>query len=343
MRKQCQSKLRLLRILPAWILVLLLLVSGAGVTYGGNPPQTSSTGPPLAFGPFQCTGCASKVFTHHFVAQPGYYVMVIQAVGVGNAKVILNGEVIFGPAAFPANPAELGAQVVLQAQNTLKIKVWENGPQCTVWVSFIPLVVPAPAPQPTPPPCSPPQCDPCAPGPCAPACGPCQPPAPPAQPAPPVCDPCQPPAPPAPPSPPPCDPCTPACGPCEPPQPDPCVGCGPVNTFNQVNQGDGNFRDNVAQLAIGEGGSGGGTTVVNQLNQGNGNDRNNVATVEGAGGYGPTVINQLNLGNGDDRNNLAGISGSGPGCGPGGCTQVNQLNLGNGNGRFNLADIMWSW
>ena len=173
MRNQCQNKIEKIRILSAWALVALLLVSGAGVVNGGgNPPQTTSTGSPLAFGPFQCTGCTSKVFTHHFLAEPGVYVMVIQAVGVGNAKVILNGQVIFPPAAFPANPAELSTQVVLKTHNTLKLKVWENGPLCTVWVSFIPLVVPAPAPQPAP---QPAPADPCTPGPCGPCGEPCPP------------------------------------------------------------------------------------------------------------------------------------------------------------------------
>lgn len=356
MRNQCQNKIEKIRILSAWALVALLLVSGAGVVNGGgNPPQTTSTGSPLAFGPFQCTGCTSKVFTHHFLAEPGVYVMVIQAVGVGNAKVILNGQVIFPPAAFPANPAELSTQVVLKTHNTLKLKVWENGPLCTVWVSFIPLVVPAPAPQPAP---QPAPADPCTPGPCGPCgepcppvspppapapCDPCLPPAPPAPPAPAPCDPCLPPAPPAPPAPVPCDPC---CDPCVPPQPDPCYGygCGPTTTVNQVNQGDGSGRDNAAQVAVGDGGAPGGLTVVNQLNQGNGNERDNVAMIEGSGGSGaPTIVNQLNLGHGDDRTNLASISGAGDGCGPGGCTQVNQLNIGNGNGRFNLAEVMWAW
>ncbi len=346
MRNQNKSKYRLFRILPAWALVLLLVISGAGVTYGG-PPQTSSTGPNLTFGPFQCAGCPYKVFTHHFLAPPGVYAIMVIAQGAGNAKITLNGEVVFGSGSFPGHPTEMNAIVTLMTHNTLKINVWDNGPGCGIWVKFIPIMFPTPMPpvpepEPTPPPCTPP----CAPPPtCDPCCAPCEPvpvpvPVPCCEPAPvPVPVPCCEPVPVPVPVPQP-DPCT-TCG-----LPDPCSGwgCGPSTTINQANIGDGNDRDNIA-MVDGNGGAWwhpGTPTVVNQANIGDGNDRDNIADVDhSGGGGGSTIINQLNMGNGDDRGNIATATNSI--CGPGGCTNINQVNIGDGNNRFNLADIVWTW
>lgn len=334
------STQRTVRLISAWALVLMLLSVGAGTAIGG--PQTASSNPQqLNFGPFSCEGCPSKIFTHHFIAQPGLYQMVVFAEGVGSAKIILNGQVVFGPGLFPDHPIVLGAFGPLDTHNTLKIKVWDNSFFCKVWVIFKPLPqtpppqppAPTPAPTPTPTP-TPDPCDPCS------ACDPCEQPAPQPQPQPQPdpcepcspCDPCPQPAPEP-------DPCGP--GPCD---PDPCGNdCGPSTFINQVNGGNGDNRNNVAIVDNDWGFYPYGRTTVNQVNGGDGDNRDNIVDLQNAGGAGSyTIVNQLNMGNGDDRGNIfEGVSTGG--CGPGGCTKINQVNLGDGNGRFNLASMLAQW